>query len=234
VRFDRTAPQPRQRNSWSCFPTSLAWSVRALGHEIEAGAFGLAVLRDGIITPRGYLVDKTGGDLADFWRGQLASLGLAAGYQYDATFDQVAAEAGLYGVVIGSGSWLHYAAVRDFDAATGRLLLANSAPGWQRIGDSMSRAAFDRYRPISMTRIATPEIIGQIGEQVEHDRRRGIQRPQPVRAIYVPRVAAGRAPGGAAVPGLHRDLARPGPDRAGPGLRELRRQPAGRVVVSHG
>lgn len=183
MQYNPALDQPRQQNRWSCLPSSIAWGARALGADLSTSEFGLQVLHSRVITLGGYLVDKTGREVWDFTLGALGPYGLAAVYAYDASFDEVAVEAGLYPLVVGSGSWLHYAAVRDYDPASGLLLLANSSPGWMSIGSTMSRQQFDRYRPVSLTRVAPTELAGEIGERIEHSRRRGwaaIERPPAV------------------------------------------------------
>lgn len=229
MRFDQQLEQPLQKNAWSCFANSLAWSLEALGHTIERKAFGLSIVRARIITPRGFLVDKTGHELAAWGESTLLELGLAASYVYDASFEQIAAEAGLYPLVIGSSSWLHYAAVRDYDPLADVLLLANSSPGWMFINETMSRAEHARYRPISLTRIATPDLIGEIGEQHAHRQRSGSAERCVPHALYVPaagppRVDEGGSPDGGAG-GLPTWLLGSASRRRL--LHELRREPAG-------
>jgi hypothetical protein len=187
MKFDPDRPIELQRNNWGCFPNSLSWAVEGLGIRMDREALGLVAVRNKIITPRGYLVDKSGNDLADFSREMLADYGLAALYLFDVSFDQISREAGLYPLVIGSGSWLHYAAVRGYDPVADVLLLANTSPGWQGVGYTMNRTQFGGYSPISLTRVATPDLIGQVEEEYRHNARRGfVDREIRPRTIWQP------------------------------------------------
>lgn len=228
MRFDPRLPIARQQDTWSCFANGLQWSIDALGLAVPADLVRTKVRSERIVTPAGYLVDKTGTDLAGWAGDLLADHGLAGLYVYDASFDQVAAEAGLYPLVIGSGSWLHYAAVRGYDLATDRLLLANSSPGWMRVGHTLGRRGFDHYAPISLTRVAPPEIIGQIGEQHAHDRRSGTSRViRPAALLVGPGLFDGAESGVGSLRGAGglAERGRPRPSDVGDVLHELRRLP---------
>lgn len=157
--YNPTIDQPMQNSVWACLANSIAWAVRSIGSNRPSDDIALAIRQYNIVTKRGYLVDKTGHDIADWTTEQFRDLGITAQYTPSVTFDDAMREAGRYPIVLGGSIWLHYCALRGYDSSRGELLLANSSPGWKQIHQTMSRSQFNRLRPISMIRVAPPQVV---------------------------------------------------------------------------
>jgi len=136
--YDSTAVQTPQRKDWDCSAAATAWMGRALGWGWAELDVAYEFVRAGIATPALGLLDGTGAGIVRW----LAMQPFEADNQR-VTFDQVADLVAGCPCIIGSSAWYHWVGVRS---STGdSLALANSAPGWAGIQQSLSRAQFDAF-----------------------------------------------------------------------------------------
>jgi hypothetical protein len=191
--YDPSVPRLVQRDGWSCLAKSITWSFASLGLFLPDRDVERRVRAWNITSPGGYLTDKTGLDLAGWTEEQFPQLGVSAQYRRDASWEEVRHDAGRFPLIIGGSIFLHYTAVRDYDPFSGLLLLANSSDGWRGVGQVMSRAQFERQRPLVAIRITTPEMLEEGGRDVPD----GVQHARAGRAcqalvvgsktLYLPR-----------------------------------------------
>jgi hypothetical protein len=158
--YDPLVPVILQKDSWSCLTKSIRWSLSAYGIAVPEGYLEKQV-RGSITNRGGYLNDKTGHDLADFMTQEFGNRGLTAEYTPSVAWDEVVRDAGRYAMVIGGSNFLHYAAVRGYDAQYDILYLANSVPTWRHLGHKMTRHEFEYYGPLARIRVATPHMIAE-------------------------------------------------------------------------
>lgn len=160
VTYDTASPAIRQNDPWSCAPTAARWAMRALGRQPTERWFEDTMLAEGVVTRELGLMDATGAGLAAFVQRHYGEYGYAANHEPNISWDWIVAEGEhRYPVLIGGRGWNHWAAVRDYDAATGTLRLMNPAPGWMGVGDTMTRAQFDALGPFSAVRIWHPDLL---------------------------------------------------------------------------
>jgi len=136
---------PTQRVNWTCSACALAWVLRATDLDPSAD-------EDQCVSQIGYpeninatygLMDGSGWQLqrvlAEY--GQKCSNGWL-------TFETVYAIAGETTGMMSGGNWYHWVAIRGQDG--NNLWLANSAPGYRGVGESLSREEFQRLGPFSV------------------------------------------------------------------------------------
>jgi len=101
----------------------------------------------------------------------LHSIGIGQDYHdletdqvFPVSWDWLLAHAGTQPIAIGSGSLYHWVAVRDVAGDT--LLLANPAPNYRGLGDTMTEAQFHQWAPWACVWIAVEEAedVGRIEE----------------------------------------------------------------------
>lgn len=98
------------------------------------------------INPVYGLMDGSGSQL----RRVLANYGLDSNQGW-LTFEQAYAIARKYTGMMSGGAWYHWVAIRGTDVYdTPELWIANSAPGYMGIWDSLSKADFQRLGPFSV------------------------------------------------------------------------------------
>lgn len=142
--------QPAQYYNWSCSACALDWVKRALG----------LVEVDNIFTSRERTVDEIGfpGNINPVYGlmdGSGAQLQRVLHDNYGQpsnqgwlTFDQAYAIFSQTPGMMSGGAWYHWVGVRGVDGS-GNLWVANSAPGYQGVWDTLSRADFNRLGPFS-------------------------------------------------------------------------------------
>jgi hypothetical protein len=145
ARFDPTTPMTRQENGWTCSVCAQDWVLRATGVAPDhTRALGL----DEIGYPHNVnetygLMDGSGSKLREVY----------ARYGLDSTqgwlsFDEVYAAAGETTGQMSGGVWYHWVAIRGRDGEN--LWIANSAPGYKNVSESLSRDDFNRLGPFSV------------------------------------------------------------------------------------
>ena len=140
--------QPAQLYDWTCSACSLDWLLRALqlglgGTVYESRVKTIeAIGYPDNINPTWGLMDGSGAQL----QRVLEDHGVnseQAWLNYDSAWS-------IYNQVPGmmsGGSWYHWVAVRGTDGES--LWIANSAPGYMGVWDTLSRADFNRLGPFS-------------------------------------------------------------------------------------
>ncbi len=150
--FEPTTPPVRQTDSWSCSVASAAWMLHSIGITESYAALEAAELAAGLVSAQDGLEVGSGGPLAD-WLG--ATFGVETDQIFPVSWDWLLAHAGTMPIAIGSGSLYHWVAVADVVGES--LLLANPAPGYKGVGDTMTEAEFDKWAPWACVWIAVEE-----------------------------------------------------------------------------
>lgn len=135
---------PPQQANWSCSACSLAWVERAT-FENEEATEQSAIAEIGYpqnINPTYGLMDGSGSQLALV----LERYGLSTSQGW-LTFDSVYALAQFTTGCLGGGGWYHWVAIRGVSGSN--LWIANSAPGYMGIYETLSRDQFNRLGPFS-------------------------------------------------------------------------------------
>jgi hypothetical protein len=140
--FDPTTPAILQTGPWQCSAASTAWVLRSLGLPHSQDDV-VALLGPNNINPNQGLLFGDGRALV----GVLVSCGLAAKNQHPVTFDEILARAAVGPVAMGGANYNHWVAVRG--RMNDELQLANPAPGWQDIYQTMTRAQFGALGPFA-------------------------------------------------------------------------------------
>jgi hypothetical protein len=137
--YDDQTAMPRQNYDWDCSAASTAWMGRATGWGWVENDVAYEFVRLGIATPQLGLLDGTGAGIVRW----LALQPYAAANQR-ARYDLVADIAETCPVLIGSSRWYHWSGVRGVDDEE-NLLLANPAPGWAGIWQTMTEDQFNMF-----------------------------------------------------------------------------------------
>lgn len=147
--WDWRHPVELQDVPWDCAAASLAWALQAFGRNITEAEV-IAGLGPQRISPTYGLLDASGSGLVEY----LAELGIPAANDPDAAWEEVESAAGFQPMVIGGRSWCHWTGVRMgmscFRSEPDRvILLANPAPGYQGIEQTLTDSAFHIIGPFS-------------------------------------------------------------------------------------
>lgn len=135
-------PVELQDVPWDCAAASTAWALHTIGYpqsEYDV-VLGLGPSR---ISPAYGLLDASGAGLVSY----LGEIGVTALHNPSATWEEVAGAAGYQPMVIGGRAWCHWVGVRIssrmFPNPPGdRLALANPAPGWMAVDQTLYPYAF--------------------------------------------------------------------------------------------
>jgi hypothetical protein len=150
--YDPNTTQYSQLYNWTCSACATDWLLRAYGSGFAGDDWydGRTQTIEAIgypanINPTYGLMDGSGSQL----QRVLADQGGLYTSQGWLSFDQAYAvySAGMGGCMSG-GAWYHWVGVRGVDGS-GNLWVANSAPGYQGVWDTLSRADFNRLGPFS-------------------------------------------------------------------------------------
>jgi hypothetical protein len=143
--YDPDFPAISQNDSWSCAPTTTRWMLYSVGRSPSERWIETTMIAENVANPSVGCTDKSGAGLADFVSRHY---GFATGHDgYVATFDELAALAGLRPYGISGGAWYHWSGLRGFDGE--RLLLANPASGYMGVTQTMDRDQFAALGPWS-------------------------------------------------------------------------------------
>lgn len=148
-RYNPNEAAPQQPDKWSCSVHTTTWMLRATGNDHSIDAVSSYMLDHRRVTMQDGLSDASGAGLAQTLR-ELAEGSPSIGSTGSTSFDEVAARAGKMAIGIGGRAWNHWSGVRGYDAQADVLLLANSAVGFMRVGETMTREDFDRLGAMSM------------------------------------------------------------------------------------
>jgi hypothetical protein len=137
--YDPLAEMRGQRWDWDCSAASTAWMGRALGWGWSEGDVAYEFVRAGIATPQLGCLDGTGAGIVRWLADQPFPAQNARG-----SWSIIEARTQTCPLIMGSTRWYHWVGVRGMDD-TGTLQLANSAPGWAGIWQTMSHEQFDMF-----------------------------------------------------------------------------------------
>jgi hypothetical protein len=136
---------PVQVANWSCSACALAWVERSTG--VNSGASeGSAISEIGYpanINETYGLMDGSGIQL----QRVLADYGLTSDQAW-LSYDSVYAIAAQTTGCMSGGAWYHWVSLRGVDGPN--LWIANSAPGYKGVYDSLSREQFNSLGPFSV------------------------------------------------------------------------------------
>jgi hypothetical protein len=186
--YNPDTPPERQRQPWSCSIRTATWMLRALGVDIDAGRMQDILVPD-YVTPELGLLQGDGSGLAAVLADQS---GQATGHA-GVSWDWLCAHAGTMPIGIGSPSLYHWVAVRALND-DGTLALANPAPGYQGLDDTMSEAQFDQWAPWAGVWIAVPATNG--GDDLSAEERAELQRYREAQPYWDTLLGTPENPGG--------------------------------------
>lgn len=145
--FDPSTPSVLQRASWSCSAASMAWMMRSVGLKMTEND-ALVILGPRLNAQVGLLDGSGMGMVAALESIEFEASPLRAdaeGRSRIVSFDEVAETAGLLPMAMGGAAFYHWVGVRGYD---GRLLhIANPAPGYKGIWDTLDRGQFRALGP---------------------------------------------------------------------------------------
>jgi len=137
---------PPQVANWSCSACSLAWVLRSTTLDSEAteqSAIEMIGYPSNINATYG-LMDGSGTQLQRVLEDNYDQ----PAEQRWVTFDQAYAIAGQSPGCLGGSAWYHWVGVRGVSGPN--LWIANSAPGWYGIYDTLTREQFNSLGPFSL------------------------------------------------------------------------------------
>ena len=134
---------------WDCSAASVAWSLTAAGHPWSEADVVSAMYPTYLNSTYG-LLDASGAGIVEW----LASIGVSALNNPDATFQELLDAAGHQPMVIGGRTWCHWVAVRMGGPAAGYpqvrwLALMNPSPGYMGVAQWLNEDNFDDLGPFS-------------------------------------------------------------------------------------
>lgn len=161
--YDWQEPPRLQENDWDCSCESIEWCLYAWGRAPDDNWIENSMIAAGVVDPAIGCMDKSGAGLAAWLNTEYGEFGYVASNDPSVSFDDVAAEAGLYRhpLAMSGGAWYHWSGVRGYDAASDVIILANPAPGYQGVGQTMNRGQWAALGPWSMVRLTHPAAEGQ-------------------------------------------------------------------------
>lgn len=147
--WDWRSPVELQDYPWDCAAASTAWALQAAGLPYTEDQV-IAGLGPSRISPEYGLLDASGAGLVQ-WLGEI---GVTAQNNAQASYSDVVAAAGFQPMVIGGRAWYHWVGVRMGSIAAGLpsvvgLALANPAPGWMNIQQTLNSYQFEKLGPFS-------------------------------------------------------------------------------------
>lgn len=154
--YDWSYPSIAQNDQWSCAPTSIRWSLSSWGRNPSESWLENSMLSEGVVSVDEGLRLASGVELAAWVTRHYQEFGYQGDSDPLVSFDDVAAEVVTHKhpVCIGGRGWYHWTGVRGI--ADGRLLLANPAPGWKGVSQSLTREQFEYLGSFSLVRVQHP------------------------------------------------------------------------------
>lgn len=142
-------PVELQDVPWDCAAASLTWALNTIGRNMTEAQV-VAGLGPGRISPQYGLLDSSGAGLVDY----LAELGITAENKDPVSWQDVQNLAGHNPMVMGGRGWYHWTGTRAGSLIFGipqldTVLLANPAPGWQGVYQTLEPNAFAMLGPFS-------------------------------------------------------------------------------------
>lgn len=157
--YDWTEPARLQEMDSDCAVESTEWCLYAWGRTPDDNWLEDSMRAAGVWNEAVGLCDASGAGLADWINTEYGEFGYAASNEPSVTFDDVAYEAalGVHPIALGGRAFYHWVGVRGYSEADDLILLANPAPGWQGVEQTLSRADWARLGAWSMVRVTHPE-----------------------------------------------------------------------------
>jgi lysozyme len=157
--YDWEEPPRLQENDWDCSVESIEWCMFSWGRAPDDNWLEETMIAEGVANPDIGCTDASGAGLASFVNRHYGEDGYVARNESTTTFDVLAAEASTHShpIAIGGRGWYHWSGLRSYDAQADALVLANPAPGWYGIQQTMSRTQFQQLGPFSLVRVTHPE-----------------------------------------------------------------------------
>ena len=157
--YDPLEPARLQENDWDCSVESIEWTLYAWGRTPDDDWLEQSMIASGVANPQVGCTDASGAGLAQWVNTEYGEFGYVASNQDPVSFDDVAQETASqkHPLAMGGRGWYHWSGVRGYDPATDLLQLANPAPGWYGVGQTMSRTQFDQLGPFSLVRVTNPQ-----------------------------------------------------------------------------
>lgn len=160
VVFNPQEPAHIQEHSYDCAQDSAEWAMWSLGRKPADGWMDSQMQADGIMSTEQGLLDASGAGLAGWIQKQYGEFGFLSNNESSVSFDWAAAEGDhAYPVLLGGRAWGHWSGLYGYDPARDVLLLANPAPGWMGVQQTMDRGQFDSLGPFSAVRIWHPDLV---------------------------------------------------------------------------
>jgi len=146
--YDPLEPQSAQTADWTCSACSLAWLNRALSIDMATDEYSAVdyIGQPTHINSDYGLMDASGGRLVECL-GEQGAPAWNGWFTWDTAF-ALACEMPL---LIGGVGWNHWVGVRY--AADYHLYLANSAPGWQGVGQELVQEQYDALGPMAVVAV---------------------------------------------------------------------------------
>jgi len=160
--YNPQEPAHLQENDWSCSQDAAEWALWAYGRHPSDDWMEQSMIDVGVINPSVGLCDASGSGLANWLTTEYGEFGYVATHQNPVSFSDLAEEASTlqHPIMAGGRAWCHWTGIRGYDPANDLLLLANPAPGYRGIYQTLSRDQFDQLGPFSMVRLTHPEAEG--------------------------------------------------------------------------
>lgn len=144
ITYNPDQPAELQVQDWACSIRTATWMLKSLGFAVDAGT-----LQDQMVpryvTPAQGLLDWRGIGLQAFLTDQTA---MQVHQCAPITWEQVVALAGSGPLGLGGQAWNHWVAVRRSND-DGTLALANPAPGYEGVTETLWPADFARLGPMA-------------------------------------------------------------------------------------
>lgn len=166
--YDWTTPARLQETDWDCSVESTEWALFAWGRTPDDNWIENSMIAAGVVDPAVGLCDASGAGLANWVNTEYGEDGYYAENVNPVSFDEVAAEAATlsHPIMAGGRAFYHWVGVRGFDAAGDVLLLANPAPGYMGVYQTLNRQQWDALGSFSMVRLTHPAAESGQGEEV--------------------------------------------------------------------
>ena len=166
--YDWQYPAIAQNDNWSCAPTSTRWALSSWGRSPSEQWLENSMLAEGVVSTEHGLMNASGAELARWIDRHYGEFGYLGSNDGNVDFHDVVQEVAAHGypLLLGGRGWYHWSGCRGFDGT--KLLLANPAPGWKGVTQTMSFEQFEYLGPFSLVRVRHPgaEAAGALPDPI--------------------------------------------------------------------
>lgn len=157
--YNPLEPAHLQENDWDCSVESTEWALFAWGRTPDDNWIEDSMISAGVVDPALGLLDASGAGLANWVNVEYGPDGYLASNVNPVSFDDLAWEAATlkHPIMFGGRAWYHWSGLRGYDPVRDCLLLANPAPGWKGVYQTMNRSQFSQLGSFSMVRLTHPQ-----------------------------------------------------------------------------